>query len=438
MSDPKFSAEDLQAIFDEVAGPAIADMRKQNEELSAEVKSLREAGVKTDLDKAIADYEADRRRKYGKDKSELGLGFSKFVRLAVAAKGDLDRAKAAAEKAGDFEGCELVEKSIEAGRRRAAAMAGIDTKAMGTDTFADGGAVVPAGETEEFIELLRDRTVFRRAGARSLPLNGTLPIPGMASGGTFSYNAENANVAHTAPTLRAINLVEKYAGGTVAVSNQLLRSSSPRADSFIREDMLLGVQLLEDITFLRSAGGSGKPTGVAHQMAAANKFSRTQAGAASTLDEITKDIAKLMRLVKTANIPMVRPGFVMTDRELIGLGTLRDSNGNTAFPGLVNGVEPGRLYGMPVYTTNQLPTDLGGGDESEVYFGDFAQAIIGDGMSVMIDASDTAAYHDGSAVQSAFSRNQTVFRVLISHDMGLRHTTAFSLCDTVDWGADLA
>lgn len=421
-----YSPEDLKKMFDEIVGSTISDMRKQNEELAEEVRRLREQGIKSDVEKMLADYEADRARRFGKDKSQLGLGFAKAAKLLANSKGDLDRAKKDADAANDREAGALVEKMIAE-----------TTKAMGTQLLEDGGAVMPVGDTEEFIELLRDRTAFRRAGARSVPLAGTLPIPGAAAAGTFGYYGENENLTHTAPKYRAMTLVERYAGGTVATSNQLLRSSSPRASEFIREDMLAGVSLLEDITFFRSAGGEHKPKGIRELMDATHKFTRTQAGAASTIAEIVKDLAKLMRLVKTSNVPMLSPAYVMTDREHIGLGTMLTANDIPVFPELLKGYS---LWGIPVLTTNQIPDDLtvDGTDNSEVYFGDFAQALIGDGERIAIAVSDTAAYHDGSAVQSAFSRNQTVMRVTVSHDMNVRHEKAFAMAEGVDWGADLA
>lgn len=440
MTDSKMTNEDLKTLFDEVAGPVIADLRKANEELQAQVEAHTKEGFKDEIDKALAEAEADRHRKFAhKSRSELGNDFGKFIRYVALSKGDMDEAKKIADRAGDRRGVEGIERSAEETQLHGKRMAGMDSKALGTDTYAGGGAVVPGDYSEEFIELLRDTTAFRKAGARSLPLNGSLEIPGAASGGTFSYTQENANLAHTAPAMRGINLVEKHAGGTVAISNQLLRSSSPRVDSFVKEDMVDGVKLLEDINFIRGAGGEGKPTGIRDQMATANVFTRTQAASTSTLAEITQDLASLIRRVKSANIPMRSPAFIMTDRELIGLGTVRDTNGNFAFPTL-DLMTGGTLFGFPVITTNQLPEDLtvDGTDNSEVYFGDFSQAIIGDGQSIMIDASDTAAYYDGSAVQAAFSKNQTVFRVTLSHDMRIRHTLAFSLAEGIDWGADLA
>jgi hypothetical protein len=52
----------------------------------------------------------------------------------------------------------------------------------------------------------------------------------------------------------------------------------------------------------------------------------------------------------------------------------------------------------------------------------------------MVDASQEAAYNDGSSVQAAFSQDQTVIRVLAEHDFALRYDKAFTLISSTLWG----
>jgi len=88
-----------------------------------------------------------------------------------------------------------------------------------------------------------------------------------------------------------------------------------------------------------------------------------------------------------------------------------------------------------VWTTTSIPVNLGGGDESEIYFVDFAEIMVGEVEGIIVDASDTAAYHDGSNVVAAFSQDQTVIRAIVQHDMAPRHNTSIAVLTAVDWGA---
>ncbi len=54
-----------------------------------------------------------------------------------------------------------------------------------------GGALIPENMQNEVIELLSDRTIVRKLGARSIPLpNGNLSLPRSAGGATASYTGE--------------------------------------------------------------------------------------------------------------------------------------------------------------------------------------------------------------------------------------------------------
>jgi hypothetical protein len=61
-------------------------------------------------------------------------------------------------------------------------------------------------------------------------------------------------------------------------------------------------------------------------------------------------------------------------------------------------------------------------------------ALGGVSLKVGANASDSAAYYDGSNVVAAYSQDQTVIRVLAEHDFVLRHDTAFAMVESVTWG----
>ena len=96
---------------------------------------------------------------------------------------------------------------------------------------------------------------------------------------------------------------------------------------------------------------------------------------------------------------------------------------------------PGTLYVTSTIAEVMSGDDDTGGTSSEIYFGCFAHAVIGESLGMLVDASTEAAYYDGSQVQAAFSRDQTVIRVMTEHDFALRHDKAFVRLKSVGWGA---
>ena len=56
-----------------------------------------------------------------------------------------------------------------------------------------------------------------------------------------------------------------------------------------------------------------------------------------------------------------------------------------------------------------------------------------DTYNVVVDASDVAAYNDGTTMVSAFQRDQSLFRVIAEHDVNMRHLQSLVVLLTQDW-----
>jgi HK97 family phage major capsid protein len=96
--------------------------------------------------------------------------------------------------------------------------------------------------------------------------------------------------------------------------------------------------------------------------------------------------------------------------------------------------EKGTLLGFPFKISDQIPENLGGGaNESEVYFGDFADLLITMFGETRVDATTEGAYDDAGTLRSTFSRDETAIRVIAAHDLTQRHDGAFSVIQAVIW-----
>lgn len=303
------------------------------------------------------------------------------------------------------------------------------TRVLAATDFTAGGAVVPAPVSSEIIELLRPASAVRRMNPTFLGMdNGTLTIPKITGGATASYVAENANLPATGQTWGNIQLVARKLGCIVPMSNDWLRRAVPGADTLVRDDTVAAVAQRSDLAFIRGDGTQDTPRGLKYLMASANVI---PANATVNLDNVTVDLGKLWLALAGNNSRMLRPGWIFSPRTLNYLMNVRDGNGNYAFQAEL---ATGKLKGYPFSMTTQIPVNLGGGtDESEVYFVDFADFAIGETTGMLIDMSGEAAYWDGSAVQAAFSRDQTVLRVITEHDTALRHDFSAAMLTGVKW-----
>ena len=302
------------------------------------------------------------------------------------------------------------------------------SQAMTVASHSGGGFMVPENYVPNIIELLRARVVVRQMGPMSAPLvNGSLTLPKQTAGSTASYIGESQNITPSAPTGGQRKWVAKKLAALVAVSNDLLRVSSPSADQFIRNDLVRQMAIAEDAAFIRNQGIGNAPKGLRYWAPSANVI---PANGTVNLANVTNDLGKLELALANANVPMTNCGWLMCPRTLTYLKDLRDGNGNKAFPELSDGM----LRGYKVGSTTQIPWTLNT-DESEIYFADFDEFVLAEGQSIRLEASSEAAYDDGGTVKAAFSLDQTVVRAITEHDFAPRHDEAVAVLTAVDWGA---
>lgn len=300
---------------------------------------------------------------------------------------------------------------------------------MEQSTNTKGGFLVDTNYSADFIDILRPRVVIRAMGARPVPMpDGNLTTRKKTAGSTASYIGERLPAPKTAVTVDQITMAAKRLTAIVPITNQLIRRASMNVQMMIRDDLVESVSIKEDQQFLRGTGSATAPAGLRSLTNALNVFA---ANATVNLVNITNDLMKLRLRVINANVPMTAAGYIMSPRVALFLEALRDGNGNKAFPEMAEG----KLGIYPFMTTTSVPDNLGAGTESEVYFGDFAQFLIGDTEQIMLAASDVAAYDDAGTIRAAFSNDETVVRVIAEHDTQVRYDLAFAVLTTVTWGA---
>lgn len=354
------------------------------------------------------------------DQLEAGMLFARYCRALAAAKNDKERAVKIAKGWGYNDVADGLEKSME--------------KAMSAGDPTGGGFLVPMEFSQDVIGLLRASAVVRSLNPSMMPMtSGSVKVPRITSGVTASYIGENVNITKSEMQTGQLTLTFKKLAALVPISNDLLRYSQPAADGIVRDDAVRSMSAREDLAFIRGDGMSGTPTGLKNWINGTNKFT---ANATVNLANVTSDLGRAMQLIMDANITLIiqqgatggidaRPGWIFSPRQWKYLTTVQTGTGQYAFR---DEMLRGTLWGFPYRVTTQC-------ENTTVYFGCFAHAVVGESLGLIVDASQEAAYHDGSAVIAAFSQDQTVIRVIAEHDFALRYDKGFSLIDTVTWGA---
>lgn len=354
-------------------------------------------------------------QEFGED-GEKGMAIARAVRAIAATRGNKQQALEFA-------------KATKMGDR----VIGSFQKSLLAGDFSSAGFIVPPDVSRELIDLLRPASVMRQAGVPIYPMpRGTLNLPKKLTGTTTSYIGEAQDIPKSDITGGHIVLSAKKLAGLVPISNDLLLTDADplRADDIVRADLVESIGTKEDMTLLRGIGTQYSPKGLRYQINSANVLTMTGSPTYLTVDY---DFTRMINALEQNNVRITRGAWFMAPRTKNYLASLRDGNGNIVYEG-IRSPNP-TLWGFPVFVSSNIPINLST-NQSEVYLANMPDLILAETGTMEIMVSDTASYIDsGSTYASAFSRDETVVRILMHHDFSMRYDVSACVLTAVTWGA---
>ncbi|MTI49461.1 MAG: phage major capsid protein [Firmicutes bacterium] len=342
----------------------------------------------------------------GVDKNEPGIKFARYMKLALLAQKNRKEQNGHPTNVQD-----LAEKMYAFDKTFVAEMKAVSVTG-------DGGYLVPEDYTDEVIQLLYADTVAISLGARIVPMpNGNLNMPKLISGSSASYIGENQSKKASKPKYANIRLSAKKLACVVPISNDVLRSTSYASDMYVRDDMVKQMQLKMDATVLFGEGTESTPRGIKNTTDVLSKSVGALPTTSNTYDQVTD--------VESNDAAGMSMGWAFNSKFKGVVYNLTDGNGAFIHREELN---KGRFHGYPYKVTNQIPTGTSGKKPTDVYFGDWAEILIGEQMQLEIRMSEDATYENASGdMVSAFANDQTVMRSLMIHDFSVARPKAFSV-----------
>ena len=307
-------------------------------------------------------------------------------------------------------------------------------KTLSTLSGGAGGNAIPTVLASEFIDWLYPHSVFLAGNPQRVDLSaGNLDIVGGNASSTASYRAENANVAYSDASFRKVSLAAKNLAAITAMTNELIRRSPMAIDTFVQNDLRRAFITTMDLALQRGDGSSNTPTGIRNAVGSGQRIAAVN-DTAPAAEDVDAELRRMLLLVYASNIPVERLTWQMAPRTHLYLESLRNSDGSKSFPEM--SLQNPRLKGFPVLVSTQIPINLGSGtDESEITLTDFAHVLFGDTQEMTLDVSREATYDVSGTLHSAFSKNQTVIRLVGSHDVDVRYDAAVTTLTAVKWGS---
>ena len=303
-------------------------------------------------------------------------------------------------------------------------------QAAGVDTA--GGYLVPVQALGGIIDLLRANLVTAALGATILDnLTGVpVEIPKQTGAATAVWVEENSAITESEITFGQLALNPKGLAALVKMSNRSLRLTNPALEALVRDDITQQIALALDLAALRGTGANGQILGVSNQIGVGSVDFSSTAQSTTTFNPSWEAMYELEGVVEDANALRGRLGFAMSPKIKRVMSKLRaavaavdDQGGNFMQTMPMTAAHITAILGWPFQTTTQIPNTLGSGDKSEVYFGNWADLIIGMWGGMRLKASDEAG--------TAFTSDQTWVRAIMDVDAGIRRQESFAMGNEV-------
>jgi HK97 family phage major capsid protein len=273
-----------------------------------------------------------------------------------------------------------------------------------TSAGASGSNYLVGTDNMSFIELLRNRSVAVRMGARMMSgMIGNVTIPRQTAAAAAGWlSSESTAITEGQPTIGQLSLSPKHVGAYTEISRLLALQSSPDAESLVMSDLAQSVGLAVDLAALAGAGTGGQPTGIT-ATSGVGSVTGTSLAFAGML-EFQTDIG---------NALAPSCGYVTTAAVAALLAT-RVKFASTASPLWDGSLLDADVCGFRGMSSAQMAA-------ASMIFGDFAQLVIAEWGSLAIEVNPYANFQAGIIG----------VRALYAVDVGVRVPGAFSVATTI-------
>jgi HK97 family phage major capsid protein/HK97 family phage prohead protease len=248
----------------------------------------------------------------------------------------------------------------------------------GTGTL--GGMLVATDNLgSNFIELLRNRALVTKLGARVLNLNNPVTVPKQLAAGTVNWVTETAAATLSPGNFGQITLTPQGVSAFQQYSKQLLFESDPSIDALIRDDIMNIIALEIDRVVLHGTG-SGQPTGIT-ATTGTTTIALGANGAAFSVANGFDSMISLETAIATSNADVGNLAYI-TNAKVRGKLKRIDENLATNSARWVWRTEAGQqvVNGYAAHVTNQVSAIQTQGTAttiaSSTYFGNWNDVLI--------------------------------------------------------------
>lgn len=227
----------------------------------------------------------------------------------------------------------------------------------------DGGYLVPEEYDKRLIDVLDEENIMRGL-ATKITTSGEHKINIAATKPAASWIEEGGALTFGDATFDQIILDAYKLHVAIKVTEELLYDNAFGLENYIITQFGKALANAEEDAFL-NGDGNGKPTGI---------FNATKGGqvAATTAAQNKVESDEILNLIYALKRPYRKnASFIMNDKTIAQIRTLKDNNGAYIWQPSYQAGEPDRLLGYALHTSAYAPSDA-------ISFGDYKYYNIGD------------------------------------------------------------
>jgi HK97 family phage major capsid protein/HK97 family phage prohead protease len=318
-----------------------------------------------------------------KSNAPAGSAFVRSTKVLLQAKGDSFRAMELAKAYRDPDVELLVKAAVAPGNT--------------TDPAWAGALVQITNLTNEFIALQRPGSIIGQIALKKVPPNTSIPM--VTAGGTYKWVGQGGAKPVGKMQFGSVSIGLTKCAGIMALTEELVRSSSPDAEGIIRDEMIKGINAFLDQQFT-------DPTVAA--VANVSPASITNgAPTTASLDDPAKDIGALVAYFSSNGLPLAGLTIIMSEKNAYAMGAKTNALGAPAFPGV--GATGGSSMGVKIVASNVVGANVIALAPNYVLLVDEGGVSIDVSREASVQMSDTpVSPTDATAVWTSFFQENLV------------------------------
>jgi HK97 family phage major capsid protein len=282
-----------------------------------------------------------------------------------------------------------------------------------TDQSWAGALVVYQNLQQEFIELLRPKTIIGRIpGIRQVPFN--IKVPRETGETTAYWVGQGSPKPVSKGALDTVTLDFNKVAGLTFMTKELLRFSAPSAEQMMINSLTKAIIKLTDNDFLDPS--KAVATGVSPASITNGTTPITATG--TTADAFRADFADLLAQYTASNYSMDDLVIVMSQSQALRLGLLVTSLGAPAFPNINK--DGGFVYGVPVITSENVASNGGSPADGRIIVALAANSILmADDGGVEVNISTEASIQTDDSPDSPQTASTTLVSMFQTNQVAI-------------------